>query len=517
MRVLVILSLIAAIFLMGCSQNDAENTSGGPLYHALGPGVPVPFFGEDSIEERIAGSDTIARGSLDLTTRNVTSEVIEGQGYAAGMYYVALNLPLTVSEYLKGSGATNITVVSIRGDRYKTREEATAGAAGFVSGRVSTWDDRDAIIFIRQDDPDGYHIAAVAGADKYFLASGDLHQDGYSLNNSHSRLWLPAADTTTSGDGQQFMLAAPQEGANTPTITLGELKRQIAAVNTKLNAGDGSQAYKDCVKNKMRLDRRETHRTSQPNTDAHHSYEPIWAETFSSGLPAGSTAYEYPAGGWANPADTTTKVTLTGTDASLFEVKHGEQSPGPDYDRDGESDGFQFDLSIVSTRPIAAGTYEFSSNYTPWVYLACEGSVSFQHTATLTFPEGVLHELFFDPVTVGSSIAADDTNGVLKISSFTGADGSSATIDRLAYEPSSAGSGQTGTVTLGVSSESGPDGVLGGHVLDFIELDGSVSLSLDVFDATVDNESGTLTWDVASQPWEAGDLLMVRIRRAPPS
>ena len=47
------------------------------------------------------------------------------------------------------------------------------------------------------------------------------------------------------------------------------------------------------------------------------------------------------------------------------------------------------------------------------------------------------------------------------------------------------------------------DGLVG-QVVDIIELDGTVSLSLDVLDATVDAANRTLSWSVASQPWEDG-------------
>ena len=56
---------------------------------------------------------------------------------------------------------------------------------------------------------------------------------------------------------------------------------------------------------------------------------------------------------------------------------------------------------------------------------------------------------------------------------------------------------------------------IAGHAVDFIALDGSVSLSLDVADAAVDLASNTLSWPVASRPWQNGDELMVRIREAP--
>ena len=72
------------------------------------------------------------------------------------------------------------------------------------------------------------------------------------------------------------------------------------------------------------------------------------------------------------------------------------------------------------------------------------------------------------------------------------------------------GSGQAGTVNVKVT----PDDALDGHILDFIELDGTVSLSLDVLDATVDSANDRLRWSVSSQPWEDGDKLMVRIREA---
>ena len=111
-----------------------------------------------------------------------------------------------------------------------------------------------------------------------------------------------------------------------------------------------------------------------------------------------------------------------------------------------------------------------------------------------------MHEAFFDPVTDGTAVAADDANGVLKPATFTGADGASATIERIEWE--------SGTVKLEVS----PHTVVAGHAVDFIELDGSVSLSLHADQATVDAANDTLSWSVASQPWDDGDELMVRVR-----
>ncbi len=57
---------------------------------------------------------------------------------------------------------------------------------------------------------------------------------------------------------------------------------------------------------------------------------------------------------------------------------------------------------------------------------------------------------------------------------------------------------------------------LAGHVLDFIGLDGRVTLSVEVDGASVDAARNTLRWSVGSQPWEDGDKLMVRIREGSP-
>ena len=55
-----------------------------------------------------------------------------------------------------------------------------------------------------------------------------------------------------------------------------------------------------------------------------------------------------------------------------------------------------------------------------------------------------------------------------------------------------------------------------GHGLEFLALDGTVRLSLDPEEA-VGQLDGTLAWDLTDAPWLAGEQLMVRVRRLPPS
>ena len=131
---------------------------------------------------------------------------------------------------------------------------------------------------------------------------------------------------------------------------------------------------------------------------------------------------------------------------------------------------------------------------------ACGFVISNEWTVTAVAPEGVVHEALFDPVVDGSAVAADSSNGVLKPASFTDAGGATTTIERIEWD--------TGTVKLKLA----PHNALAGRVLEFIELDGRVSLSLVVDDAMVDAANSTLSWAVSSQPWNDGDKLMLRVR-----
>ena len=51
-------------------------------------------------------------------------------------------------------------------------------------------------------------------------------------------------------------------------------------------------------------------------------------------------------------------------------------------------------------------------------------------------PQGTLHEAFFDPVTIGTGVGADSSNGVIKPAGFT-VDGTSTSITGLKYDDGS--------------------------------------------------------------------------------
>ena len=356
--------------------------------------------------------------------------------------------------------------------------------------------------------------------DHFVLTKSDpfySDDDGYSLHSMTSRLWLPAVSTTTAaGDGQQFLLDVPP---TTKTMTLGGLRKQVSEVAAEIAAGDGSTSYSSC------LYRKHVFLTNQQNWPQERGEIYTLWETdhdVGSGSPAVLAKRQiessYPDSGFR--ADRR----VENRDAALFTYEHGAVT-NLDDDSDGDFDRITYDVMVKLARPLIAGEYSFDLKEFSAFYKQCNFAMSNPWTVTVTAPAGTLHEFFFDPVAVGTTVAADSSHGVLRPASFTGADGATSTISAVVWEPSATSSGTaSGSVRVEVVA-SDLNAALREHIMDFIALDGTVSLSLDFFDATVESrpafgtgaQTHTLTWPLSSQAWKIGDRLMVRIREAPPS
>ncbi len=506
---------------LGCSlfgQTDSEDAGPPKSTSAAIPSTansaPPLYFGPTSIEERISSSAAIVRARLTNTTAEVVTTTAEKWNED---YYVALKFHLSVSEYLYGSGANSIIAYWVSYSGFQTVQEAEAYAPTLASRRDSQWDNREAVLFLGEGRDNEFDALAQA-QNVYLLAASTTIQgeNFYSLTSRYDRRWLPAASATTAtpSNSQEFLLEEPMTGSTPSTITLGTLKTKIAAIVAEINAGDGSEAYRKCVNSKYSLLRHdEWNRRKDPQ---YENLSPLTVppDSFASGQAAGTELFQHVNGYEIDGKSS--KFWIGGQDATLFEPNEGPRTPARDSNRNNlQDDGDTFDQYVVSARPLAKGSYTFNTNYIAWGFLTCGYTYTHDISVNVTAPDGTLHELFFDPVTVGSTVVADSTNGVLKPAAFTDANGASATIHSISYESPSTGSGQVGTVEVGVT----PDDALAGQVLEFIELDGTVSLSLDVADAAVDaatgsGQAGTLSWSVASQPWEDGDLLMVRMREA---
>ena len=466
--------------------------------------LPPFYFGASSLEERILSSPVIARVRLDSTTSTVES----GTTYLGIKCIAILEFNFSVVEYLKGSGPTDIVAIWGAGQIFDTQQEAQGAMPAIVAARDTRWDDREALVFLQNSVT---HIPSTQQTGRFYLSGehivSGIPDDYYSIASRHNKLWLPAtaaigALSQSSGDQQSFLMdVSPVPGTRrAPTITLGEMKSRIAGVAAKLDAGDGSEEYLECVRRTYQyegIDRYDI------GTGGDGRYYKVPNHDLDSGLAASSVVYEDAA--FDGLPDQRGRLWRDGGDADLFSVELGTMVPF-DFSWDGVNDSFQYDRRVVSERPLPAGMYRFHYNSREVKFVPCDGYTDrYEWTVTVDAPEGTLHEAFFDPVTDGTAVAADSTNGVLSPATFSDANGASATIQRIAWEP---GTGGSGTVKVKLSPHTG----IAGHTVDFIALDGSVPLSLGVAAATVDATTGTLSWTVSSQPWQSGDKLMLRVR-----
>ena len=458
--------------------------------------IPVHNYGDPLIEQKIFEKDIIVKATMT----SLSSEVVAD---ADGNYSVVLKFNLDVNEYLKGTGPSSIVAVWVDGRPYVTRDNAEQAEARTLTQRDDQWDNRAAIVFL-YDGASGLGTSLDAQfqlPDHFLLALGHRYfeDDRYSLHSTRYKAWLPATGTGLTGDAQEFLLDVPPPTGTASTITLGDLKSRIAAVTAEFDGGDGSEAYETCVEETYEIEQVIRYFREEEDTDAYDKSPQD--SSLASGQPANTELHQRQNGG-AYP-DTKAKTWFEGKDAALFTVAQGEPTP-VDVDGDGtftaEADGIEFTETFATARPLPAGEYEINRKEVWPRYLACNYVLDNEWTITVDAPEDTLHEAFFDPVADGTAVAADDTNGVLKPAAFTDADGAAATLERIEWE--------SGTVKFELSS----DDALAGHVVDFIELDGTVSLSLHADDAMVDAANDTLSWSVASQPWHDGDQLMVRVR-----
>ena len=460
------------------------------------------YPGRASLAERILTADVIARVNLVSKRTSVADR--------GGLWVALLEFRFRVHEYLKGSGPSEIgglVYIEYPNGEADAREAATQ----IADAHDSRWDDREAIVFLWLDDIDAPDAPPFPRAsDQYWLGNMALGPDGeaYTVSSRYRQAWLPEATRTTeqarrgaSGASQPpaektFLLDAPSpigaagESAalsTVPTISLSNLKTRITTLEAEANAG-GTPEYRRCVEHAYYRQRRQIHDVSQEGTPLEQDNA-----TLSSSARAGTVLH-------------TTYMATTSTDISPYYWYGGPDSDIVQPKALSPLTGHPTIIRVghVTKRPLPAGSYSFFHN---WANPVCPTRLAgadnhYRVDVTVSAPAGTLHEAFFDPVAIGNAVGADGTNGVLEPAAFT-VDGTTTTISSLKWE--------SGTATMVLS----PSASLAGRAVDFIALDGSVTSTLAVDDAT--RSGGTLTWSAATQPWNAGDKLMLRIRPAAPA
>ena len=382
--------------------------------------------GTASLEEIIVGSDVIARARFVSASRaslNIVMTLPNADRTVVSYYIPAMEYRFRMLEYLKGSGPNEVVAIVYerRGETFQTAEGARLLGTNLVAERDTTWDSREAVVFLED-------LSAIPGfvapADRYSLGSEIAH----AIDSPHAKSWLPTADapsqtetrtTGTNADSKKYLLDAPTGFSssattrslpttitNAPTIALGKLKQKITDLQAEVDAGDGSEEYSKCVYWKYALANQVEHVKEERGGDYYQYRDEAHIE---SGLPSAAEVakdrqYEIlldsfgPAGGSQN-------YNLYGDDANLFVYTY----PG----------------LVTLARPLPKSEFSVFLNVTSLRYMPCDAEPQEEKeraelVVTVTAPAGTLHEAFFDPVDLsGSRVGATGSSGVIDPDEFT--------------------------------------------------------------------------------------------------
>ena len=456
-----------------------------------------------SVEQEIFRSTTIVRATLQSAAAAV--ETLPSEPGVASTYQAVQELRFTVHEYLKGSGPTALLVVVRGADGYPTEAAARADAAFAVQVRVTTWDARQAVLFLEAPARPYTPASASGGATGTSGTTAPAVLQFTRLNNNESpwaysvdtlsRAWLPAEDIPAEGGTPTAFIT---DGGPTPppTITLADLRARIAALAAELEAGEGIDGYAACIYGRIL---RERYNRADPWTPLQEAVTLVSGSAAGTEVSRGNNAYGDPQ---------YSRYWLSGPNAAQFEVLVS--------DDDGQA-STGYDHLLVAARPLPSGEYEVFYNSQRYPRFSCNfvpDDAYDDFTVTVTAPAGTVHEVFFDPAALGSGVVGRDAaHGVLApaaVGTAGGAaaaatsSGTSAILRRLTWD--------AGQLRLDVSGTT-----LAGQQLELIRLDGTVGLTLrgDAATATATAGGHELRWPVCTQPWQPGERLMLRISPAP--
>ncbi len=453
-----------------------------------GHGRSPSWYVAPSLEEQVydaldSASMVVVRASLQSLTASAEAVPDAGEG-AATTYLPVHELRFTVHEYLEGSGPNEIMVV-VRGDRtFETEGFALDNADYIKETRNASWDDRQAVLFVylgqttSEAAEDSSTPTSSSTRTASFVRSNYVESAwDYTVANL-SRVWLPAR---AAGD-LEFITDGAQSPP--PTISLDDLKAKISSLKTELAGGANIAGFKDCVR-----DRIQHERAYRAHPDAVGGLGQ--SKALVSGSAAGTEVFKYDEPFQQDPQYI--RGWLKGADAARFEA----------VTIDNDNDSLNgYNLGFSTARPLPASTYRVQYFLQHYDYLPCNFKPDIAYldwTVTVTAPTGTVHEAFFDPVALtAGGVGANSTEGALKPAAFT-VGSQNVELESLAW------SGGSAVLTLDTHVS------LPGQALDVVALDGTVVLSLGGGAATV--SGNTLTWTVATQPWQAGDNLMLRIRQ----
>ena len=527
------IALVSVLMLVGCANENpataiptpmspatplpAAAPAPNPVQTPIAPATPrsprvvsVTYLPDppSSLDELVFLSDIIARVRLISAAPDVeTVDYREEGGIGAIPIFL---FRFEAIEYLKGSGGSELTVKvpAIQWPDLSDRESAQAQAASMFPLHDARWNDREAIIFLEAKSVlYGFPMPKGASDEVSYRFRGpredvvDIHE--YAITSDYNKAWLPASAPSgpsgaTGSSEPEYLTESPQgvagaTSASAPSISLSEIKKRIKANNDLLTDGRDIPGYEFCVKLRFRTDAR-----IRAGQAGHYTLDEFHIE---SGLPAGHRILSLTGNAIYPEPPTQRRWWTTGPDSDLFIIRVTD-----DHDNDPDTVGYAWE--DVTTRPIPRGVYRVFYIVQPAIWVPCDYNPELrlkrsEGVITVTAPDGTLHEAFFDPVATGAAVGAGGSNGVLKPASFT-KEGISISIERIEWADRQ------------VKMRLSPHSRLTGHHIDFIALHSSLALRLDFDDATEVDEGGAraLSWGVCIQPWQDGDLLMLRISKS---
>ena len=438
-----------------------------------------PYRGQESLEERILKAAIIARVELHSHEFVAAHYIRTRNGSVVDPYAPAVEFTFNVLEYLKGTGTTTLTAFAYGhydGNDYLKGTPAEALEYIWMLGeyRDVRWDDRQAVVFLEQPVAGGPYVIGKIGWRRDRESLGVEVLNTLTVSDDERQVWLPAtnppgAQRSRETTEQRFFLedpgatttvsaprgAARSPSSTTPTISKTSLKAMIAEIED----GITSDAYRECL-----IGRQFWIRVAQEQVRQRGDFGITDKPSLDSGSPA-DTEVSYPLETYSGREGYTIEAEwLVGRDKDLFITRNGY---------------------IYTNRPLPQREYQVFFNWTTVEIPDCgphpkEILEYHRILVTVTAPAGTLAESFFDPYADGAAVTGTTTVGAI--------------------------SWQSSRVTADLTVDAT------GHALDFIGLDGTTTLSLIVADAT--ETDGTLTWTVPTQPWSAGDKLMLRVRRS---
>ena len=399
------LVLATAIILGACGPSDtAEIVTELHVY------PNVSWYVPPSLEEQIYRSTVIVRASLQSATA-ATAAMSEGGHHAVQ------ELRFTAHEYLKGSGPTTLAV-SVRGDRaHETEASARAAAADAVARRVTTWDDRQGVLFLSPQ-RSGSGASGASGASLTFTVSNPNQSPWDYSVNTLSRAWLPGRDAQGAGgaSGTSDPVFITDGAASPPSVvSLTDLRAKITSLAAELQAGAGTAGYERCVRGRIlheRVNRADAWTPSGPNVP------------LSSGAEAGTELYKE-TNYYRDPQYN--RFWLSGPDHARFQARIID-------DDDQASTGY--DHTLATARPLPTGSYQVHYNEQHHTNFPCDFVPDDAYTLVsvqVTAAAGTVHEAFFDPVAIGNGVGADWSHGALEPTAFTVGE-TAVSLQRLSWE-----------------------------------------------------------------------------------